>query len=105
MIFPDSVERIKSTLVEVYRDPFWTGVQLPSSPPIKRTGSPCLLYWYDEYGEEHHFGVKVCENIKLFAGHMSRRESRLTRGIGFQDSCDVFLLAMMPNCWEFKADL
>ena len=45
------------------------------------------------------------EIVKLFAGHMSRRESRLTRGIGFQDSCDVFLLAMMPNCWEFKADL
>ena len=26
-------------------------------------------------------------------------------GIGFQDGCDAFLLAMMPSCWEFKTDL
>ena len=27
------------------------------------------------------------------------------RTIGFQDSLDAFLSAIMPNCWEFKADL
>ena len=25
--------------------------------------------------------------------------------IGFQDSLDAFLLAIMPSCWDFKADL
>ena len=26
-------------------------------------------------------------------------------GITFQDSLDAFILAMMPCCWEFEADL
>ena len=26
-------------------------------------------------------------------------------GICFQDTLDAFILAMMPSCWEFKADL
>ena len=27
------------------------------------------------------------------------------KSIGFQDNLDAFILAMMPCCWEFEADL
>ena len=42
------------------------------------------------------------------AAHIKKEVTFVTSffiAIGFQDSCDAFLLAMMLNCWELKAYL
>ena len=45
-------------------------------------------------GSSPAFGIFICVY-----------EINLISAITFQDSLDAFILAMMPCCWEFKADL
>ena len=54
-------------------------------------------------GSSPPFGISKLK-IKLIQGRRTPAKQSLAI-IGFQDSLDAFLLAMMPNCRGFEADL